>query len=141
MTAETPDTTASDSRLDAIRDALRQVRDPEIPVNIVELGLIYEIAVNDDDHATIRMTLTTPNCPMAEVILQDVRRQALTVDGIAGADVDLVWEPVWTADRMSEAARLELEFTGHVPGPGGGKPSGMTSLTVGKTRRPHDRRR
>jgi len=117
-----------DARIEAIREALRAVRDPELPINIVELGLVYDIVIDGDDAATVTMTLTTPNCPMADVIVRDVQARASAVEGVSSATVDLVWEPVWSTDRMSEAAKLELEFTGHVPG-------GGTSLTVGRSDR------
>lgn len=124
---------------DPIIAAIRTIRDPEIPVNIHDLGLIYGLEITDDGDVTVEMTLTTPNCPMAEKILQDVRTRVAAVEGVAGCDVSLVWEPVWTSDRMSEAAKLELEFTGHVPGP---SMPGQTSLTIGKSgrRSPRDRR-
>ncbi|MCA9295823.1 MAG: DUF59 domain-containing protein [Phycisphaerales bacterium] len=130
---------STDPRVEAIMAALRTVRDPELPLSIVELGLIYAVTIGDDDAASITMTLTTPNCPMAEMILRDVRTRAAAVEGVSSATVELVWEPVWTVDRMSEAANLELEYTGHVPGPGGAVKKGLTSLTIG--RKPSDRDR
>jgi metal-sulfur cluster biosynthetic enzyme len=145
--SEQPNTPASESsadpRVEAIMAALRTVRDPELPLSIVELGLVYAISIGDDDSASITMTLTTPNCPMADMILQDVRTRAAAVEGVASATVNLVWEPVWTVDRMSEAAKLELEYTGHVPGPGGAVKKGLTSLTIRRNpnrRADHDRR-
>lgn len=91
-----------------IVDALKSVFDPEIPVNIYDLGLIYEIRVNDDDSAYIKMTLTNPNCPVADEIPRDIRDAVLRVEGIKQVEVDLVFEPEWNKDMMSDAAMLEL---------------------------------
>lgn len=96
----------------AIRDVLATIRDPEIPVNIVELGLIYELSVNERAEAYVRMTLTTPNCPVAGDLLKEVESKTAGVDGVAAAKVDLVWDPVWTKSRMSDAARLTLDMMG-----------------------------
>lgn len=89
-------------------DALKTVFDPEIPVNIYDLGLVYEIRVNDDDSVDIRMTLTNPNCPVADEIPRDVREALERVEGVKEVRVDLVFEPEWNKDMMSEAAMLEL---------------------------------
>lgn len=89
-------------------DALKTVFDPEIPVNIYDLGLIYEIRVNEDDSAYIKMTLTNPNCPVADEIPRDVKDAVLRVEGIKEVKVDLVFEPEWNKDLMSDAAMLEL---------------------------------
>ena len=89
--------------------ALRQVYDPELPVNVYDLGLIYELKV-EGEIAHITMTLTAPNCPVADKIPQDVAAAARSVKGITYADVKLVWDPKWTRDKMSDAARLELGF-------------------------------
>jgi FeS assembly SUF system protein len=102
----------SDEIKDRIVKALRRVHDPEIPVNIYDLGLIYDIAVDDAGVACIRMTLTTPNCPMAEIIPGQVQAAAAAVEGVQSVTVDLVFEPTWQPDMMSEAARLDLDFTG-----------------------------
>ena len=100
-----------------IRDALKTVRDPEIPVDIIELGLIYELDVNDASEVYIRMTLTTPNCPVAGDLLKEVETKVAAVEGVAKAKVDLVWEPVWTKDRMSDSAKLALDMLGgEIPG-------------------------
>ena len=93
--------------------ALRTVHDPEIPVNVYDLGLIYSIDVRDDGAATVTMTLTAPNCPMADVIVGQVETRVRDVAGCSSVEVELVWEPAWTPEMMSEAAKLELEFTGH----------------------------
>ena len=91
-------------------EALREIFDPEIPVNIYELGLIYDVSVTSMNEVRIQMTLTTPHCPVAESLPAEVEAKTKTVDGVTDAFVELVWEPQWTPDRMSEAARLELGF-------------------------------
>ena len=88
--------------------ALRQVYDPEIPVNVYDLGLIYEIKVNDEHEVYIQMTLTAPNCPMADYVVDQVRSAVADVPGVVGVTIDLVWEPVWDKSRMSEEALVEL---------------------------------
>ena len=88
---------------------IRKIYDPEIPVNIYELGLIYDVKVNDNK-AKIIMTLTTPNCPVAESLPQEVKDTVMQVDGIEEVDLDLVFEPPWNKDMMSEAAKLELNL-------------------------------
>lgn len=90
--------------------ALKTVYDPEIPVDIHSLGLIYGVAVDEENFVTVTMTLTTPNCPEAEALPGRVTQAAMSVDGVSGAHVDLVWEPVWNKGMMSDAARLELGF-------------------------------
>ena len=88
--------------------ALSKVYDPEIPVNIYDMGLIYEIIVDASSSVGIRMTLTAPNCPAAQVLPGQVRDAAASVAGVTDAKVDVVWEPPWDRDRMSEAAKLQL---------------------------------
>ena len=88
---------------------IRKIYDPEIPVNIYELGLIYDVKVKDDT-VKIIMTLTSPNCPVAESLPQEVKDSAMQVEGIEKVDLDLVFEPVWNKDMMSEAAKLELNL-------------------------------
>ena len=88
---------------------IRKIYDPEIPVNIYELGLIYDVKVNDNK-AKIIMTLTTPNCPVAESLPQEVKDSVMQVQGIEKVDLDLVFEPPWNKDMMSEAAKLELNL-------------------------------
>jgi FeS assembly SUF system protein len=90
--------------------ALKTVYDPEIPVDIHALGLIYGVDIDDERFVTVTMTLTTPNCPEAEAIPGRVSQAVLDVEGVSGVHVDLVWEPVWNKDMMSEAARLQLGF-------------------------------
>ena len=88
---------------------IRKIYDPEIPVNIYELGLIYDVKVNEAK-AKIIMTLTTPNCPVAESLPKEVKDSAMQVDGIEQVDLDLVFEPPWEKSMMSEAAKLELNL-------------------------------
>ena len=88
--------------------ALKTVRDPEIPVNLVDLGLIYELIVRKDGVVYVEMTLTTPACPVAGALPGQVRDAISSVPGVQDARVKLVWTPTWTKDRMSEEARLEL---------------------------------
>ena len=91
-----------------IVDALKTVFDPEIPVNIYELGLIYRVAVDAGGAASIRMTLTTPMCPAAEELPPEVESKARDVEGVTGVTLDLVWDPPWSVEMMSEAAKLEF---------------------------------
>jgi FeS assembly SUF system protein len=91
-----------------IIDVIKTVFDPEIPVDIYELGLIYEIIVDAEQRALVRMTLTSPACPSAQQIPQEVRYKVKAIPGIADAWVEIVWEPQWTKERMSEAANLTL---------------------------------
>ena len=93
---------------DRVIKVMELVYDPEIPVNIYELGLIYDISVNDDNNVEITMTLTSPHCPVAESMPGEVEDRARSVDGVGDVKVNLVWDPPWTPERMSEAARLEL---------------------------------
>ena len=90
--------------------ALKQVYDPEIPVNIYDLGLIYELVIGSDRVANITMTFTAPNCPMADIVLEDVRTSVLDVPGIEGCKVDLVFEPAWDQSMLSDEARLALGY-------------------------------
>ena len=92
----------------AIQAALKKVYDPEIPVDIWELGLIYDVFVTADGVAAIRMTLTAPGCPAAQILPGQVRDAAKGVDGVTDAKVDVVWEPGWTKDRMSDMAKMQL---------------------------------
>ena len=92
---------------DIIR-ALRQVYDPEIPVNVYDLGLIYEIKVDEEHEVYVQMTLTAPNCPMADYVVQQVKDAVEDVPGVVSAKIDLVWEPIWDKSSMSEEALVEL---------------------------------
>ena len=89
---------------------LKTVYDPEIPVDIYELGLVYKIDVADDMTVNIDMTLTAPNCPAADFIIEDVRQKVESIDGVKAANIRLVFEPEWDKDMMSEEAKLELGF-------------------------------
>ena len=93
---------------DAVIAALKTVFDPEIPVNIYDLGLIYDIAVNEEQHVHIQMTLTSPGCPVAQTFPGTVEQAVNQVEGVSDCTVELVWEPMWTQEKMTEAARLEL---------------------------------
>lgn len=92
---------------DVVR-ALRQVYDPEIPVNVYDLGLIYEIKIDDDHKVFVKMTLTAPNCPMADQLLEDVNDAVRDTPGVTDTAIELVFEPAWDKSRMSEEAMLEL---------------------------------
>tara|TARA_Y100001970_G_C14041906_1_gene754211 strand:+ start:33 stop:329 length:297 start_codon:yes stop_codon:yes gene_type:complete len=94
---------------DKIIEEIKKIYDPEIPVNIYDLGLIYDIQVNDKK-AKIKMTLTTPNCPVAESLPKEVKEGAMQVEGIENVDLELVWDPPWNKDMMSDAAKLELNL-------------------------------
>ena len=89
---------------------IKKIYDPEIPVNIYELGLIYKIEVNEEKKVNIDMTLTSPNCPVAESLPKMVKDNILKIDGVSDVDIKLVWDPPWTKDKMSEAAKLELNL-------------------------------
>ncbi|MDC3030348.1 iron-sulfur cluster assembly protein [Candidatus Pelagibacter sp.] len=92
-----------------IIEEIRKIYDPELPVNIYELGLIYDIKV-DGSKAEIKMTLTTPNCPVAESLPKEVKEGAMQVDEIDDVDLQLVWDPPWSKEMMSDAAKLELNL-------------------------------
>ena len=92
-----------------IIDEIKKIYDPELPVNIYELGLIYDIKVNGCK-AEIKMTLTTPNCPVAESLPKEVKEGAMQVEGIDDVNLELVWDPPWNKDMMSDAAKLELNL-------------------------------
>lgn len=92
----------------AIIKAISTVYDPEIPVNIWELGLIYDVFVDANGVAGVRMTLTAPGCPVAQSLPVEVADKVKSVEGVTDAKVDVVWEPAWTKDRMSDAAKLQL---------------------------------
>ncbi|QZD90857.1 SUF system Fe-S cluster assembly protein [Qipengyuania aurantiaca] len=92
----------------AVVDALKEIYDPEIPVNIYDLGLIYGVEVDDECDVTVTMTLTTPHCPVAETMPGEVELRAASVPGVRDAEVNLVWDPPWGPDKMTDEARLEL---------------------------------
>ena len=91
-------------------EVVKKIYDPEIPVNIYELGLIYKIDVDEKNNVNIDMTLTSPNCPVAESLPNDVKNNIKKVEGVSDVNLNLVWEPPWDKDKMSEAAKLELNL-------------------------------
>ncbi len=95
---------------DKIVEVLKTIYDPEIPVDIYELGLIYDVFVSENKEAKILMTLTSPNCPVAETLPVEVEEKVQTLDDIDNAEVEITFDPTWTQDMMSEEAKLELGF-------------------------------
>ena len=89
---------------------IKKIYDPEIPVNIYELGLIYKIEITEKQKVLVEMTLTTPNCPVAESLPKSVKDNILQIEGVNDVDLKLVWDPPWNKDKMSEAAKLELNI-------------------------------
>jgi FeS assembly SUF system protein len=108
-TGEKPTTAIDPQAVEAaVIEALKTIYDPEIPVDIYALGLIYGVEVSEDGRAEVRMTLTAPACPVAGAIVEEVAEKAGQVEGVSTSHVELVWDPPWSPDRMSEAAKLEL---------------------------------
>ena len=95
---------------DKVIAEIKKIYDPEIPVNIYELGLIYDIIIDDKNNVKINMTLTTPNCPVAESLPKEVKDNTMKIEGVSDVNLNLVWEPPWDKDKMSEAAKLELNL-------------------------------
>ena len=95
---------------DKIIEEIKKIYDPEIPVNIYDLGLIYDIKVEDKNTAKIKMTLTSPNCPVAESLPKEVKDSIMAIKEVKNVDLNLVWEPPWDKDMMTEAAKLELNL-------------------------------
>ena len=91
-------------------EEIKKIFDPEIPVNIYELGLIYKIEIDDKNKVSVDMTLTSPNCPVAESLPNQVKENIMKVEGVSDVKLNLVWEPPWNKDKMSEAAKLELNL-------------------------------
>ena len=91
-------------------EEIKKIYDPEIPVNIYELGLIYKLEVDDKNKVKVDMTLTSPNCPVAESLPKQVKDNIMKVEGVSDVNLNLVWEPPWDKDKMSEAAKLELNI-------------------------------
>ena len=91
-------------------EEIKKIYDPEIPVNIYELGLIYKIEVDDKNIVNVDMTLTSPNCPVAESLPKQVKDNIMNLEEVSGVNLNLVWEPPWDKDKMSEAAKLELNL-------------------------------
>jgi FeS assembly SUF system protein len=106
--AEAPSAGPGSDLQGRIVEALKTIYDPEIPVDIYELGLIYDVAVTDEGDAVVTMTLTTPHCPVAESMPGEVELRVLSVPGVRDAEVKLVWDPPWDPSKMSDEARLEL---------------------------------
>jgi len=106
--AEEPPVAGADDLYEAVIDALKDIYDPEIPVNIYDLGLIYDVEITPDHHAKVKMTLTTPHCPVAESMPGEVELRIGAVPGIGDAEVELVWDPPWDPQKMSDEAKLEL---------------------------------
>lgn len=103
-------TDTTDIKIQNIIEALREVYDPEIPVNIYDLGLVYSIDIDEETTANIIMTLTAPGCPVADMIVQNVYENVTAVDGIKDANIELTFDPPWDKSMMSEEAKLELGF-------------------------------
>lgn len=99
-----------DKRIDLIINNLKEVYDPEIPVNVYDLGLIYNVDVDESNNANIVMTLTAPGCPVVDILVDDITQAAQSVEGVETVNVDLTFEPPWDKSMMSEEARLELGF-------------------------------
>ena len=95
---------------DKVIDEIKKIYDPEIPVNIYELGLIYDITIDDKNNVKINMTLTTPNCPVAESLPNEVKNSVKEINEVKDVDLKLVWEPPWDKSMMSESAKLELNL-------------------------------
>ena len=91
-------------------EEIKKIYDPEIPVNIYELGLIYKIVVDKNNKVDVDMTLTSPNCPVAESLPKEVKSNIMKIEGVSDVNLNLVWEPPWDKDKMSEAAKLELNL-------------------------------
>ena len=91
-------------------EEIKKIYDPEIPVNIYELGLIYKLDIDEKNKVVVDMTLTSPNCPVAESLPKQVKENIMKIKGVSDVDLNLVWEPPWTKDKMSEAAKLELNL-------------------------------
>lgn len=124
----------TDTLRDRITQALKKVYDPELPINIYDLGLIYEMNIEDDGSVGVRMTLTTPNCPMAETIVTSVRDAITQVEGVTSAEVELVWEPGWSPELMTDDAEFELLAMGIDPKRAHESiPNRPTDVTIGST--------
>ena len=107
-TQDNPTPDKKDTVEERIVEAIRTVYDPEIPVNLYDMGMIYEIQVDEKKHAYVKMTLTSPTCPVAETLPVEVDEKVRGVDGVETSEIDLVWDPPWTMEMLSEAAKLQL---------------------------------
>jgi metal-sulfur cluster biosynthetic enzyme len=105
-----PSSPASAPTPDAVRKALRAVKDPELNLNIIDIGLVYDVEVSDPGQVRVKMTLTSPGCPAGTEILDDVKRVVTDMEGVESADVELVWDPYWTPERMDPRVRAFLGF-------------------------------
>lgn len=112
MTTDPIDTPrpSPDGVRESVIEVLRSIYDPEIPVDIYELGLVYGVDVDEENHVRVRMTLTSPMCPVAESLPPEVEQKVRQIPGVAHAEVELTWEPTWNPSMMSEAAKLQLGF-------------------------------
>jgi FeS assembly SUF system protein len=108
LAQQAPAAPAGGDLYEAVIEALKDIYDPEIPVNIYDLGLIYDVEITPENHAMVKMTLTTPHCPVAESMPGEVELRIGSVPGIGHAEVELVWDPPWDPQRMSDEAKLEL---------------------------------
>ena len=102
----------SSVNIDQVRDSLKQCMDPEVPLSIVDMGLIYGIDVTDNNDVNIKMTMTTKGCPLHETMVDDVKRYAKKVSGVNNVDVEIVWDPPWTMDKMSDEAKAKMKTMG-----------------------------
>ncbi len=107
---ETTEVAGRDDLKQGVINALKSVYDPEIPVDIYELGLIYEVDIREQNLAYVKMTLTSPMCPVAEILPVEVQEKVRAVPGVSDCELDLVWDPPWDMEMMSETAKLELNF-------------------------------
>lgn len=110
MTAETDTTPAAAPSPETVRKALRAVKDPELNLNIMDIGLVYDVEVSDVGQVHVRMTLTSPGCPAGTEIIDDVKRVVGELDGVGGVEVELVWDPYWTPEKMDPRVRAFLGF-------------------------------
>ena len=109
LAKQAPEPPAAEGDLyEAVIEALKEIYDPEIPVNIYDLGLIYDVEITPENHAMVKMTLTTPNCPVAESMPGEVELRVGAVPGVGHAEVELVWDPPWDPQKMTDEAKLEL---------------------------------
>jgi metal-sulfur cluster biosynthetic enzyme len=95
---------------DIVRKALRAVKDPDLNLNIIDIGLVYDIAVSDEGHVHVQMTLTSPGCPSGAEIMDDARRVVTELDGVTGVEIELVWDPFWTPERMDPRVKAFLGY-------------------------------
>ena len=112
MSSSTPEPALA---IEQVVKVLRTIQDPEIPVNIYDLGLIYDVGVSDDGRVDIKMTLTSPGCPVADMLVQQVQMRIEAIEAVSEATVELVWDPPWSRDRMSDAAKLTLNLDDDTP--------------------------